>query len=104
MHYARGLRAPQWFALALIAIASLSASVANAAAPRISGTPSTTATVGVAYSFRPTASDADGNALTFSIANKPGWASFSSSTGQLSGTPFAEHARTYSGITISVTD
>jgi len=104
MHYARGLRAPQGFAFALVAIASLSASVANAAAPRISGTPSTTAMVGPYYSFRPTAWDADGDKLTFSITNKPGWASFSTSTGEMSGTPFAEHAKTYSNIIISVTD
>jgi hypothetical protein len=104
MQNARGLRAPQWCALALVAIASLSASVTYAAPPRISGTPATTSTVGVNYSFRPTASDADGNRLTFSITNKPGWASFNSSTGQLSGVPFAEHARTWSGIVIAVTD
>lgn len=104
MHYARGLRAPQRFAFALLAIASLSATVAHAVAPRISGTPSTTSTVGVNYSFRPTASDADGDRLTFSIANKPGWASFNSSTGQLYGLPFAEHARTWSNIVISVSD
>ncbi len=104
MHYDHALRAPRLCALALLAVASIFASFAQAAAPRISGTPSTTATVGVAYSFKPTASDADGNKLTFSIANKPGFASFSSTTGQLSGTPYAEHARTWSGIVISVSD
>jgi hypothetical protein len=104
MQNARGLRVPQRCALALVAVASLAASMAHAVAPRISGTPSTTATVGQNYSFRPTASDADGNALTFSITNKPGWASFSASTGQMSGVPFAEHAKTYSNIIISVTD
>jgi hypothetical protein len=104
MHNARGLRASQGLALALVATVSLSASVAYAAAPKISGTPGTTTTVGHQYSFRPTASDADGDKLTFSIANKPGWASFSSTTGEMWGGPFAEHARTYSNIVISVTD
>jgi hypothetical protein len=61
-------------------------------------------TVGQSYSFRPTATDADGNKLTFSIANRPAWASFSATTGQLTGTPFAEHARVWSGIVISVSD
>ncbi len=42
--------------------------------------------------------------LTFSIANKPGFANFNSATGQLYGTPYAEHARTWSGIEISVSD
>jgi hypothetical protein len=56
-------------------------------APSISGTPPTTATVGRAYSFTPTASDPDGQVLKFSINWKPAWASFSKTTGRLSGTP-----------------
>ena len=73
-------------------------------APTISGTPSTSATVGQAYSFRPTAADADNNTLGFSIQNRPTWATFSSATGQLSGTPTATSAGTYSNIVISVSD
>lgn len=73
-------------------------------APTISGTPPTTATVGTAYSFKPTASDASGSALTFSIANKPAWATFSAGSGQLSGTPSAADVGTASNITISVSD
>ena len=104
MHYAHALRAPRLCALALMAIASVSATFAWAAAPRISGTPATSVTVGQAYSFTPTASDADHNTLTFSIANQPGWASFNSASGRLSGTPYSNHAGTYSGIAISVSD
>ena len=73
-------------------------------APTISGTPATSVNAGSTYSFRPTASDADGNTLTFSISNKPSWASFSSSTGQLSGTPSASYVGSYSNIVISVSD
>ncbi|HEY0684289.1 MAG TPA: putative Ig domain-containing protein [Steroidobacter sp.] len=73
-------------------------------APVISGTPVRTINAGSAYSFRPTASDADGNTLTFSIANRPSWATFNTSTGQLSGTPTAAQAGTYSNIIISVSD
>ena len=61
-------------------------------------------TVGQSYSFTPKATDADGNTLTYSIANRPAWASFSSTTGQLWGTPFAEHAKVWSGVVISVSD
>lgn len=61
-------------------------------------------TVGQSYSFKAVATDADRNTLTFSIANRPAWASFSATTGQLTGTPFAEHARVWSGIVISVSD
>jgi hypothetical protein len=104
MHYAHALRAPRLCALALLAVASIFATFAQAAAPRISGTPATSATVGVSYNFKPTATDADGNRLTFSIANRPGWMSFSATTGQLTGLAFAEHAKTWSGIVISVTD
>jgi hypothetical protein len=71
-------------------------------APVISGTPAATVGVGAAYSFQPTASDANGNALGFSVANKPAWASFSTTTGRLSGTPSA--AAVHSGIVISVSD
>jgi hypothetical protein len=72
--------------------------------PTISGTPSTTATQGTAYAFRPTASDPDGNALTFAIANRPTWATFSAATGALQGTPGATHVGTYGNIVISVSD
>ena len=72
--------------------------------PVISGSPATSVTVGQAYNFTPTASDPDGQPLTFSIANLPAWATFSTSTGQLSGTPAAANAGSYSGIVISVSD
>ena len=75
-----------------------------AAPPVISGTPSTTATTGQAYSFQAQASDAAGNALTFSISNCPAWATFSTATGKLSGTPTTAQAGVYSGIVIQVTD
>ena len=72
--------------------------------PKITGAPATTIQAGSPYSFQPAASDADGNALTFSIANKPSWASFSTATGQLSGTPATANVGTYSNIGISVSD
>jgi hypothetical protein len=104
MHYAHALRAPRFCAFALLAVAFLSATFAQAAAPRISGTPATSVTVGQAYLFQPSASDADGNTLTFSIASQPSWASFNPQSGKLSGTPYSNHAGTYSGIVISVSD
>ena len=73
-------------------------------APTISGSAGTSATVGQAYSFQPTASDKDGNALTFSIQNMPAWASFDTSTGQLSGTPASSNVGTFSNIQIGVSD
>jgi Putative Ig domain len=73
-------------------------------APTITGAPPTTVQATTAYTFTPTGSDSDGQTLAYSIANKPGWASFSTATGRLSGTPTAANIGTYSGITISVSD
>ncbi|HVY66800.1 MAG TPA: putative Ig domain-containing protein [Gammaproteobacteria bacterium] len=72
--------------------------------PTISGTPPTTATVGTQYTFTPTANDANGNTLTFSITNKPSWASFSTTTGRLQGTPAAANVGTFANIVIKVSD
>jgi hypothetical protein len=72
--------------------------------PVISGTPLTSLTVSTAYSFQPSASDPDGNTLTFSIQNKPAWATFSTTTGRLSGTPALADIATFSNIMISVSD
>ena len=73
-------------------------------APKITGSPSTTATVGSAYSFQATGSDANNDALTYSIANKPAWATFSTASGLLSGTPTSSNVGTTSGIVIGVSD
>ena len=55
--------------------------------PTIGGTPVTVVSANSSYSFVPIASDPDGDRLTFSISNKPGWASFNTGTGRLAGTP-----------------
>lgn len=73
-------------------------------APTISGSPLTSVNAGTAYSFKPTASDANNDPLTYSIASKPSWATFSTTTGLLSGTPAATDAGVYSNIVISVSD
>jgi nitrite reductase/ring-hydroxylating ferredoxin subunit len=72
--------------------------------PTISGTPTTSVVAGNAYRFTPTATDPSGGTLTFSIANAPSWAAFSTATGELSGTPTEADVGTYSNITISVSD
>ncbi len=73
-------------------------------APTIAGTAGSTVTAGQAYSFTPTATDPDGKTLTFSIANRPDWATFNAATGTLSGTPTAAQAGSYPGIAITVTN
>jgi uncharacterized protein YjbI with pentapeptide repeats len=70
--------------------------------PTITGNPPTIAKLGYNYTFTPTASDENGDNLTFSITNKPDWATFDTKTGRLSGTPNA--VGNYTGIVISVSD
>lgn len=73
-------------------------------APTITGTPSTTATVESEYSFIPTASDSDGDSLTFSVTGKPNWLSFEVATGKLLGTPSTTDVDTSSSMIMTVTD
>ena len=73
-------------------------------APSISGTPPVSVSAGRSYAFTPQASDPDNDPLSFSIQNKPGWASFDSNSGRLSGTPTKDQAGTYSNIHISASD
>ncbi len=72
--------------------------------PVISGSPNLTVGVGQTYLFAPTASDPDGDTLTFSINALPFWASFNQHTGVLSGTPVSQDIGVSSNIIISVSD
>jgi len=72
--------------------------------PVISGSPAGSVMATTSYSFTPVASDPDGEALNFTISNKPGWASFDSSTGQLSGIPGDGDVGSFSNIIISASD
>lgn len=74
------------------------------APPAISGLAAGNAVAGRVYSFAPVASDSNGDRLTFAVTNLPSWATFDSSTGQLSGTPSGNDVGTYSNITIGVSD
>ena len=74
------------------------------APPTIQGQPGTTILAGQTYSFQPTASDADGDALTFSATNLPAWASLNTGTGRVTGTPAAGDVATYAAIAITVSD
>lgn len=72
--------------------------------PAISGTAATSVVVGQKYTFTPSATDPDQDAVTFTIANKPKWATFDPKTGTLSGQPGAGDAGTYAAIEIAATD
>jgi Putative Ig domain len=72
--------------------------------PAISGQAQTSVRVGEAYTFQPTASDADGDTLQFAAANLPSWVHIDTVSGRISGTPAAADVGNYAGITISVSD
>lgn len=75
---------------------------ATNSAPTIAGNAPSSIRVSTAYTFTPSANDANGDALTFQIQNKPSWATFSTVTGQLSGTP--SMVANFQNIVISVSD
>jgi len=97
-------------AVILFLVGSLAVSEVAAARQRthygltISGTPASGVLAGQTYTFTPTAYDSRTRTLVFAIANQPSWATFSSSNGQLSGTPTAANVGTYSSIVIAVSD
>jgi Putative Ig domain/Right handed beta helix region len=72
--------------------------------PTISGSPPVTVNVGETFNFTPNAKDADNDDLTYSITNKPAWASFSADTGALIGTPTESDVGINNAIVISVSD
>jgi hypothetical protein len=84
-------------------------SIAVGAAPQnsppvIGGTSAKEVIATETYGFRPTATDADGDTLSFTVVNRPSWASFNATTGRLYGTPGAADVGLYERIRISVTD
>ena len=89
-----------------LATANPTSSAATGAnrAPTISGTAGTSVVADGTYNFTPAASDADGNTLSFTIQNKPAWATFNTLTGRLTGTPGIADIGSYANILISVSD
>jgi hypothetical protein len=72
--------------------------------PSITGTPPTSVTAGTAYRFQPVTTDPNGDTLSYNIAGKPAWATFSKTSGALTGTPNAAQAGAYSNVVITVSD
>ncbi len=92
------------FSTSLSAFAiTVSSSVTNSS-PQISGTPPTSINAGDNYTFTPTASDPEGDTLSFSVSGLPSWASFDATNGRVSGTPQSGDVGTYANIVISVSD
>jgi len=70
----------------------------------ISGAPASSITEGLTYTFVPTSAGGGGGTLTYSITNRPSWASFDAITGALGGTPGMVDIGTTSGVIISVSN
>jgi hypothetical protein len=110
----RTLRHAQWLGMVALGLMlsacggdeeeAAAAAVGGNTAPTITGSPSTSANPGTAYSFAPVAADADGDALVFGIDAKPTWALFNTSTGTLSGTPTTADVGMHRGIVVWVSD
>lgn len=74
------------------------------AVPTIVGAPANAAMVGQPYSFHPSATDTDGDKLSFAVAGKPAWAAFDPATGHLWGVPQPADTGARAQIIISVGD
>lgn len=72
--------------------------------PVIGGTPPATIEAGTGYTFQVTASDPDGDRLSFGAQNLPAWLGLNTANGMITGTPTLAQVGTYSNISISVTD
>jgi hypothetical protein len=83
-------------------VTNTAGNAASASAPTISGSPTDTVVAGQSYSFAPTTTNPADGTLGYSISNNPAWATFSTVTGALTGTPSVADVGTYSNITISV--
>lgn len=82
-------------------VAANTAPRTSAAGLSLSGTPDGLVYVGSAYAFTPTVSGTSGSS-TYSITNKPSWATFDPTTGALKGTPGANDVGDYKNIGIAV--
>lgn len=72
--------------------------------PVISGSPATQVMAGTTYLFQPSATDGDGDTLTFSASGLPSWASIDTRTGAVQGSPTNTHVGTTSDIVIRASD
>ena len=72
-------------------------------APAISSADTDTASLGTLFTYTLTASDADGDALTFQASLLPAWLAFNATSGELSGTPPAGSAGDYQ-VTLAASD
>ena len=94
----------EWASTSTFSI-TVKASGSGKGAPVIAGVPATSVTAGGTYRFQPADKDSAGyRILWFGIDHKPGWATFNTKTGLLTGKPTAAQVGTYSDIKITGSD
>ena len=86
------------------AVLAMSFSSVSFAGTSIYGTPSPSVLATRYYGFQSWASDTDHKAVSYTIQNKPSWATFDTRYGHLYGVPTAANVGTYSNIVITATD
>ena len=86
------------------AVATMSFATLTQAATSIYGAPTTTVAASRYYGFQSWATDTDHRAVSYSIQNKPSWATFNTQYGHLYGIPTSANVGTYSNIVISASD
>jgi hypothetical protein len=86
------------------AVLAISFSTATHATTSISGTPTTTTPADRTYAFQSSATDTDNRTITYSIKNKPSWATFDTQSGKLSGYPYLSNVGTFKDIVITASD
>jgi hypothetical protein len=99
--FSSGMTVGGWLASAALA---MSISTVTYAATTIEGTPPTAVQANWYYGFQSWATDTDGRTVTYSIQNKPSWATFDTQYGHLYGTPPPSAVGAYAGIVISASD
>ncbi len=90
--------------LAILGMGSTGHQGADTPALEIAGKATASVAPADFYAFTPTVTRSSDRPLTFSIQNKPAWASFGLRRGTLYGTPLLAHAGTYTNILITVSD
>lgn len=83
---------------------ALSFATVSHAATSIYGTPANAVQASRYYGFQSWATDTDHRAITYSITNKPSWATFDTRYGHLYGVPTSANVGTYSNIVITASD
>jgi len=99
-----GASAPSASANPPAAAAPAPAPVVVNAPPTISASTLDDAQVGASFDYQPVASDPEGDALQFSAANLPAWASLDPTSGRISGIPAATDVGVYESVRITVAD